>query len=367
MKSLVRNINRKLMYRHFSASAHAGDKKMNLELCDIPTDIELQHDVEEVRIRLAFGGHLAGKWWNSKATKSIVCLHGWQVSITLIVAMFLYLFSISFKDNAGTFDRLIPMLPKDIGFLALDLPGHGLSSRVPDGMAYHSIDNLTLLNQICKEYNWDKISLMGHSMGSILSYMFASVFPDKVDMVIGIDALKPHVYNPALVAAALEDRVKNFMLADERNLLKGEPPCYNYEDMVERLTLGTNNSVTKETAQYLLKRNIKRSEKYPGKFYFTRDSRLKWNYSTNFPQTVTAELAKRLNMPYLFMKAQHSPYYERKEYFDEIVSILKESPKFEYHTVDATHHLHLTSPEKIAPIITNFINKHRNANCISKL
>lgn len=114
---------------------------------------------------------LAGKWWGPKATRPIVCLHGWQ-------------------DNAGTFDRLIPLLSRDQSFLAIDLPGHGLTSRVPDGMSYHSMDNLYLLNFLSKEYNWDKISLMGHSMGSILSFMYASVFPSKVDLLIQIDALK---------------------------------------------------------------------------------------------------------------------------------------------------------------------------------
>lgn len=238
----------------------------------------------------------------------------------------------------------------------------GLSSRAPDGMAYHAIDNLYLLNFLCKEYNWDKISLLGHSMGSVLSFMFASVFPNKVDLLLQIDALKPHIHNPTKVAASYEDRIMNFMLADQRNQEKSEPPSYTYEDMVERLHSGTYGSVSKETAQYLLKRNIKRSEKFPGKFYFTRDSRLKYNYSSSFSQSVSVELAKRLKMPHLFIKALHSPFYERREYFDEVIDILKENKDFECHTVDSTHHLHLTEPEKLAPILTEFIEKHHKMN-----
>lgn len=264
-----------------------------------------------------------------------------------------------FKDNAGTFDRLIPLLPKDQSYLAIDLPGHGLSSRVPDGMAYHGVDNLYLLNFLCNEYNWDKISLLGHSMGSVLSFMFASVFPTKVDLIIQIDALKPHIYDPIKSAAGIQDRVENFMKADQRNQEKSEPPSYTYEDMVERLVSGTRGSVTMETAGNLLKRNIRRSEKYPGKFYFTRDSRLKYNYSPSFSQPVSVELAKRLNMPHLFIKAINSPYYERKEYYTEVIDVLKQNKNFECHYVDSTHHLHLTEPEKVAPIISEFISKHK--------
>lgn len=237
-----------------------------------------------------------------------------------------------------------------------------MSSRVPDGMAYHGVDNLYLLNFLCKEYGWDKISLLGHSMGSVLSFMFASVFPNKVDMVIQIDALKPHIYEPARVAKSFQERIENFMLADQRNQNKSEPPAYTYEDMVERLVAGTYGSVTKESAEYLLKRNIRRSEKFPGKFYFTRDSRLKYNYSQSFPQAVSIELAKNLKLPHLFIKAANSPYYERKEYFNEVIDVLKENKDFEFHMIDSTHHLHLTEPEKVAPVISKFIEKHRRVN-----
>jgi alpha/beta hydrolase fold len=111
--------------------------------------------VEEVRITLPSGGTLAAKWWGDKSIRPIVCIHGLQ-------------------DNAGTFDRLIPLLPKKYSYLAIDLPGHGLSSWLPNGMAYHMQDFIPVLNHLFSEYNWDKISLLGHSMGSILCFLFAS-------------------------------------------------------------------------------------------------------------------------------------------------------------------------------------------------
>jgi pimeloyl-ACP methyl ester carboxylesterase len=210
-----------------------------------------------------------------------------------------------------------------------------------------------------KEYKWDKISIIAHSMGSILSYMFASVFPSKVDLYIGIDALKPHIFNPKLVAEILEERIENFILADKRNQEKSEPPAYSIDECVEKMVEGTQGSVTAECAQYLLKRNLKRSEKYPGKFYFARDSRLKFSYGSNYPQEVLVELAKRITCPHMFIKASKSPYYERKEYHDQVVDILNKNPKFEYQTIDSTHHLHLTEPEKVSGVISDFINKHR--------
>jgi pimeloyl-ACP methyl ester carboxylesterase len=264
------------------------------------------------------------------------------------------------KDNAGTFDRLIPLLPKEYSYLAIDLPGHGYSSWIPDGMQYHFIDNIYIVDTLMKEYNWDKISLIGHSLGSILSFTFASVFPKKVDFVVGIDALKPTIFEPVKFASMIENRVDNFILADLRNQEKSEPPSYPIEEMAEKMYKGTNGSVTKECASYLLKRNVRHSTKHPGKFYFARDSRLKFSYNPGFPQAVCIELAKRVNMPYLFIKAKRSPYYEKKEYYEEALNVLKENnPLFEHHLVDSTHHLHLTEPEKISPLISDFILKHK--------
>ncbi|KAG5672035.1 hypothetical protein PVAND_002197 [Polypedilum vanderplanki] len=342
MKYLVRGPRRIYKYFYSNANERQSHKTINeAEPYDLLTDQEIEFEVEEVRIPLPFGGQLAGKFWGDKSLRPIVLIHGWQ-------------------DNAGTFDRLIPLLPKQFSYLAIDLPGHGLSDWIPDGMQYHNAaDNLYVLHNLMKEYNWDKISLIGHSMGSQIAFVFASIFPSKVDFVIGIDALKPAIHDPVLVSQILEDRIENFMIADKRNQEKSEPPAYAIEEMIEKLVDATGGSVTKDSAQYLLKRNIKRSEKYPGKFFFARDSRLKYSFTSSFPQEVCVELAKRIDMPYMFIKAKQSPYYEKKQYHEQVVDVLTKNPKFEYHLVDSTHHLHLSEPEKVSGIISEFLMKYK--------
>lgn len=235
-----------------------------------------------------------------------------------------------------------------------------MSSRIPDGMQYHSIDNLYQIHDLCMEYGWEKISLIGHSMGAILCFMFASIFPKNVDMVIGIEGLKPSIFEAAYISKMLEDRIKNFMLADKRNREKTEPPSYTLEEMAQKYEEATRKSVTKEFAPYLLRRNVQKSEKHLGKYFFTRDSRLKYSMGANFYQSVSVELAKRMDMPYMVIKADKAPYWEKKEYHEEVVNVLKKrNQNFEYHMVEGTHHLHLTDPEKISGLISDFIKKHR--------
>jgi pimeloyl-ACP methyl ester carboxylesterase len=69
----------------------------------------------EMKIPVPFG-YIAAKVWGSLNENSIrtIAMHGYM-------------------DNAGTWDRLIPLLPDQFYIVAIDLPGHGFSSHVPYG------------------------------------------------------------------------------------------------------------------------------------------------------------------------------------------------------------------------------------------
>ncbi|KAI4460470.1 epoxide hydrolase [Holotrichia oblita] len=102
-----------------------------------------QINVQEVRIPTPLG-LLAGKWWGPTDKRPIVAFHGWQ-------------------DNCGTFDTLIPLLPKHIPYLALDCPGHGFSYKLPAGVPYHNADIAIMIKELIKYFGWHKLTLMGHS------------------------------------------------------------------------------------------------------------------------------------------------------------------------------------------------------------
>lgn len=262
-------------------------------------------------------------------------------------------------DNAGTFDTLIPLLSRHLAFLSVDLPGHGLSSRIPDGCYYNSIDNIIVIRLLMKHYNWETISLMGHSMGAIVTFAFASLYPDKVDLVVGLDALKPHQRTVPRQIETIATRMEEFLKEDERNRSDAEPPSYTYEELIERLFVGSFHSVNRDTCQYLLARNIKRSKYNPNKFYFIRDRRLKYyNYQIGNQEFVN-DMAKRITCPYLFVKAKGSTYFEDRKYYFDTLAYMKENPRFELASVEGSHHFHLNNPKDISETINNFICKYR--------
>ncbi|XP_059615310.1 probable serine hydrolase [Phlebotomus argentipes] len=293
----------------------------------------------KVRIEVPWG-HIAGKWWGPKNTRPILCIHGWQ-------------------DNIGTFDTLIPLLPSEFGYLAIDLPGHGFSSPFPHGMSYTAYDYLWIIRRIQEIYEWEKISILAHSLGALLTFVYAGLFPDKVDFVIALDALKPKIM-PDIVDY-LQTMLTNVAIEDERNLDPSEPPSYSFDQLVDRLHIGTYKSVSPDYCPYILSRGVRKSTKYPDKYYFNRDGRLKYFKHLLISQESCLLLARRIDIPYMFIRAEQSvvKFWEEEKYLLEVIEELKKcNPQFVMHQVKGRHHVHLTNPTAISGILSDFIRKH---------
>ncbi|NWZ77241.1 SEHL2 protein, partial [Poecile atricapillus] len=124
-------------------------------------------------------GHVAAKAWGPSEGHPVLCLHGWL-------------------DNANTFDKLIPLLPRGCYYVAMDFSGHGLSSHRPAGCPYHFLDYVTDVRRVAAALQWRRFTLMGHSMGKLLGFSFSYCFispqfcflyPEMVDKLILLESL----------------------------------------------------------------------------------------------------------------------------------------------------------------------------------
>lgn len=294
--------------------------------------------MEEITIKVPYG-QLAAKWWGPRNVRPIVAIHGWQ-------------------DNAGSFDTLIPLLPTHLSYLAIDMPGHGISSRLPNGMIYSASEDVYILNMVFKQFGWSKVSLIGHSNGSITCFIYAATFPNRVDMVIGLDHLKPRVLNPRYLNHLLP-MLDDMLVADIRNQEESEPPAYAYEELVDKLNSQTLLSVSRQTAPLLLKRGIRPSKLHADKYFFTRDNRLKMYHFAFYSQEICLQMARNIVCPYLFIKALQATHMEPKAYLEETLEVMRTNPLFEMHNADGGHHVHLTDPAKVSTQVSNFCNKVR--------
>ncbi|KAL2775502.1 serine hydrolase-like protein 2 isoform a, partial [Daubentonia madagascariensis] len=125
--------------------------------------------VSELKLAVPWG-HIAAKTWGCLQGPPVLCLHGWL-------------------DNANSFDRLIPLLPQDFHYIAIDLGGHGLSSHYSPGFPYYHPNFVSDVRRVAAAMKWDRFSLIGHSFGGTVGGMFSCIFPEMVDKLILLDSL----------------------------------------------------------------------------------------------------------------------------------------------------------------------------------
>lgn len=259
------------------------------------------------------------------------------------------------QDNCGTFDTLIPLLPENVSFLAIDLPGHGLSSRLPPGIPYHNItNNVILVRTIQKYFGWKRLSLMGHSLGAILLYIFSVTYPAEVEFLVCFDFLKPlHKTN------IIEERAKLFDdFLKYNQYLQNESPSYTMDELKQLYHVGSWKSVDLDHCSYILERNTTPSKNYPGKYHITRDPRVKIETFINFPRDEVLEGAKRLSMPVFVSRGTVNPIEEddKQQHFYEVLEVVKKaSVDCRFYLVNGTHHHHLNTPETIAGLLGDFL------------
>ncbi|WP_337133351.1 alpha/beta hydrolase [Priestia megaterium] len=90
--------------------------------------------------------------------------------------------------SAESWDEVAAVLGKEYRFLALDQRGHGGSERTDAYTFELMCDDLL---QFVNAMNLERFTLIGHSMGGTVSYLFSETFPERVDQLIVEDTPPP--------------------------------------------------------------------------------------------------------------------------------------------------------------------------------
>lgn len=296
-------------------------------------------EAKEIRIPIPYG-HISGRVWNEGAPTVVLGLHGWL-------------------DNAGTFDTLAPLLPKSLSLVSIDVPGHGLSSYPPLGTSSNFLDMVIVVERIVKHFGWKEVNLLGHSMGGGVAMLYAGTFPEKVNKIVMLDLVKPMTYPTDTCAERTRESIEQAIKLESK--LNSQPPSYDYTTIVERMVKSYGHSLTEESAKLLLKRGSQINE--DGTYSFQYDPRLKTKNLLSMTLDQQKKFAERIQCEMIIVKASLGPLYEDKSIYDEIMSIYEKNAKsFKYITVEGTHHVHLNTPEAVAPIINKFFLEQTNEN-----
>ncbi|XP_015929743.1 serine hydrolase-like protein isoform X2 [Parasteatoda tepidariorum] len=290
---------------------------------------------KEIRIPISYG-FIAVKAWGDESAEPVLALHGWQ-------------------DNAGTFDKLIPLLSSNLYIVAVDGPGHGLSSHKPKGAFYHYMEILVDIKRVIDYLKWETFSIIGHSLGGTVGLLYSSVYPEKVKNLILLDIIKPASRETHLLPSVTREGIENLLKIEKKT--NDPAPVYSLKEAESRLVAGMYNQITEEGASVLLRRGCKPSECGKG-VVFSRDIRVKMTEDLQkFSHDDLKAFMSKVCCNLLIIVGNKSVVVKSRtpDVLDDFLEVYEKNCRtFKVVKVEGNHFVHLNNPERVAPLIDDF-------------
>jgi len=304
---------------------------------------ESKLDVKEITFKVPWG-HVSGRVWNGSdsSRKPVLCLHGW-------------------KDNAATWDRLIPMLIPEVPnhqFWAIDLPGHGLSSHIPQGMMYDYKFTIMLVTRILNWQKWKTVTILGHSFGAQLGFLYSGLQPGVVEKFIAIDGLTPMVWSRDDAMTMISGLIQKHVEREEK-WSKGKRPSHKYERILEIMLETHLGGMDTDSCKILMTRGIKETAKGSGLYTFAHDPRVQYMALSYLSHRQLSFVAKNFQSEVMYISADEGFKYMSPYLMDNIENWLRKRNKRSVRFVEVMgkHHCHLTTPETVFPFVFQILAK----------
>ena len=274
-------------------------------------------------LELTFPGHavdLAAKRWKL-GNRPVLALHGWL-------------------DNAGTFDRLAPLL-QGLDIVALDFPGHGLSGHRPKNIPYHFVDWIPEVFSAAEHLGWEQFSLLGHSMGAGVACLAAGTFPERIAKMVLVEGIGPFSHpdeeSPSQLKKALLHR-------------PSRTPRY-YKTREEALKRLVSRGLQPESAECLAVRALVESERG---WNFSYAPEAKAPSRARLSESQVRAFLANIDCPTLLIAADDG--LVMPESFKGREQLIKDLRRLDLET--GGHHLHLDFPQLVAEEIRNHLTMH---------
>lgn len=260
--------------------------------------------VEEIRLSLPHI-ELAAHLYGPQHGQPVIALHGWL-------------------DNANSFARLAPKLD-GLRILALDMAGHGHSAHRPPGAGYALADYAHDVLQVAQQMGWQQFSLLGHSLGAIVSVIIAGALPERISRLALIDGLIP----PLADAEGAAERMGMALQAQLAVSRKRKPVYATLDRAVEARMKGVV-AVSRDAAELLAQRGLM---PVPGGYTWRSDSRLTLASPTRLTRMQALSFVKAVRCPAQLVVAEQGVLAQNSELLDEV--------PFQVTALPGGHHLHL--------------------------
>lgn len=218
---------------------------------------------------------------------------------------------------------------KDRPVLAVDHRGHGKSKKPASG--YTPEDYAKDLKEVLDHLSWDKIHLMGHSMGAKVGLSFSSFYPSYLESLTLEDPSFSNYMGPWGPVAILSSIPAPFSNAEEAKDFLWKK---KFQDTATRDFLYSN---------------LRRQENGTYDWQFSKSGILE--SVKEFANVDYPKMLSKLDLPILIVRGQKSLFLKRED-AEKVKSL---NSRVEMYVVEgAGHVVHFTHAKELAQIVKNF-------------
>ncbi|NVJ49134.1 MAG: alpha/beta hydrolase [Gammaproteobacteria bacterium] len=241
-------------------------------------------------------------------------------------------------DNAATFAPLLPLLNNQHIF-TLDFPGHGKSSHIPQGMAYHFLDLVYVIQDLVAHFSWAQFAIVGHSMGGAAASLYASL-TDHLSHLILLEALGPLTVSSDETLQLMQRSVAQRSKVKKRRIFKNS---------AEAIAVRAQHSdLAPELIAPIVERGI---EPVAGGVRWSSDPRLTVASINRLTEPQLQSLLVAIKCPVLLIEAEQGLFAN-----NALIQARKKLLKgLQQQVLGGGHHVHLEQPQAVAASIEQFI------------
>jgi pimeloyl-ACP methyl ester carboxylesterase len=262
-------------------------------------------------------------WGQGHIEPPIIALHGWL-------------------DNANSFAPIAPYL-NQYKLIAIDLPGHGHSAHLSVNQPYHFIDGIFILNDIIDALGYEKVHLLGHSMGACLASLVTASIPDKIARMGLIEGLGPLSRTESECVQQIQTHLRYHTLLKT----KLNKPYTSLEKAA--LARTKNRHIRLEDARILAKRGtIKKQDKY----YWRHDIKLLSPSPLRLSEPQVLTFLKAIEAPTCLIWSSQGFKFDKQQMRKRVDAV----PQLLQHKFKGGHHIHMEEPALVGEVLAQFFD-----------
>tara|TARA_Y100000588_G_scaffold364911_1_gene429026 strand:+ start:270 stop:1121 length:852 start_codon:yes stop_codon:yes gene_type:complete len=280
--------------------------------------------MEPKEFEIKIEGHIIrGQSFGDARKPTVLALHGWL-------------------DNSNSFEWLAKHLCDSYYVIAVDLPGHGLSTHIPTGAHYHFIDSIFFLKQIIEKLNRDPIHLLGHSLGACIASMGAGILRSSIRSLILIENIGPLSATEDETFEQLHHYSKEYMkfVTREKKVMRSLKDAAHIRSI--------KGYISYDLAYQLCKRG---TEEVADGVRWVHDLKLQASSPLRLTENQVLDCLKEITMPTLLILATKG-FGKNVRTWDKRIAAVE---NIQTSIMEGGHHIHMEKPEKSSKLIKKFL------------